>query len=151
MNDGVMVLALCLVAELVVAVVILKRLVCFVGRPARRVHVGGIKHHAIDSSIGIGQIPTIDTLLDIGCSKIVFSRRHKPPKDPFAISHVCNNATGLHVKVEDSWKGMVIATHKGAGNKVVERNSIADNAFSATWRSLAYYHLALAIPSPFHV
>ena len=86
----------------VVAVIRLKRRMCLMGRAPGCVHVGRVQHHTVHRSISIREITAVNPVLKIGGPPGVAAGRDVPPKDALPICHVCDNAPGLDVQIQDT-------------------------------------------------
>jgi len=84
-QDRIMILPIRAVSRTIVSVVTLKcgMRLSRMSRPARRMHVGGIQHDAIDFPVAVRQGPAIDAIPNVRCQEVVatvWKASRRPPK-----------------------------------------------------------------------
>ena len=87
-----MVLTCCVIARSVVPVIRLESALALMGSAAGRMHIGRVENHAVDLTVLIRQVATIDSRLDVSSKNAVLAFRNVAPKNSFTVRYVRNYA-----------------------------------------------------------
>jgi hypothetical protein len=99
-----------------------------VSRPARRVHIRGIEHNAVDLAVTVWQLATVNASLNVCRSQLIAPRWDISPENASPISNIRHRAPRLHVKLQDFFEYGVIGVDVGAQNEIIRRASMFDDA-----------------------
>src|SRR5690348_16165292 len=138
-EDRFVIFANRLVAAPVVPIMLLKRRVrTGVGGATGCVHIGRIKYNAIQFAVFVGQLATINAILNVGGLQFVSSGRYIPPEHSLPIGNICHNTTRANKKFKNVWKYVVVALKRCAEDKFGRRLAIANHTLLLRmWPSIA--------------
>ncbi|MEX2301728.1 MAG: hypothetical protein WD733_12370 [Bryobacterales bacterium] len=106
----------------VIVIVLFEVLVSFVCGSARRVHVWGIKYHAIKRIVFERQLSAIDASLDVAFYQFVGIGINVSPEHSSPIGYISNLAADRHIEFKDMGEDCRVCADMGGKNQIVGGN-----------------------------